>query len=385
MKQIFLLLFFLSAGLGLQAGEPWLKRPLRFVPADSVVTWNYDGRDFREMALQADSTVRPSLRGVTRETWKQRKRLRKAWLADAPQRNVVGGRGNARREPQALSALADLTRGAQLFLMQGHAATADHYERALYNAALHTLADTSERQGTWEKMAAAQMLAELPGLMYATGGEAELYVNLYTNAVATVHAGGARFQIDQITEMPLAGSVRLRLMALKEPVRLRFHLRMPDWTGLRPDTEFAFSGGERQVPTVYVNGHELEDGTPDERGYVVIDRTWRSMDEIYIDFPLRAQFVRRRADLPADEAAPVRDEAVWQWGPLVYYAQAPTRGCYFPTAAPPIAGSKFDEAGFPLLTGTMYRYEGTPADAAAPAVTYTAASYAATANSESGE
>lgn len=367
----FLFLIF-SLTFCLPSQAQWLKRPLRFAPADSVMTWGYDGRDFRTLAIMTDSTVTMPRLGVSRETWKGRKKLWADWKADEKEANVVGGAGNPLTEPQAMSALSNLTRGARLFLMQGDAAFADHYERAIYNAAQHVAADTTQMPGTWEKFAAAQMLAATPGLMYATSSDGDLYVNLYTNATAVLHVGDVRLKLDQITDMPLNGAVRLRLMALKEPTRLCIRLRMPDWTGVRPETTFAFSGGEKLVPSVFVNGHEWENATPNEKGYVVIDRKWRSMDEVYIDFPLRAQFVRARAALPKDVAAPIRDKATLQWGPLTYFITTPTQGCYFPLKDTPNVSSTLDAGGYPVLEGTMFRYEGTPQGAQAPAEPYTA-------------
>lgn len=373
MRRLASLLFLVAYILPLHA--QWLKRPLRFVPADSVLTWGYDGRDFRALAIMTDPNVTLPRIGVSREIWKDRKKLWDNWQAVEKEANVVGGAGNPLTEPQAMSALARLTRGATLFLMQGDAAFADHYERAIYNAAHHTAADTTLMPGTWEKSAAAQMLAATPGLMYATSDDGDLYVNLYTNATAVLHVGGVRLKLDQITDMPLNGAVRLRLMGLKEPVRLCLRLRIPDWIGVRPTTAFSFSGGERLLPTVYVNGHEWENATPDEKGYVVIDRKWRSMDEVYIDFPLRAQFVRARAALPKDAAAPIRDQATLQWGPLAYFITTPTGGCYFSLKDTPNVSTTLDAYGYPVLEGTMYRYKGTPQDAKALSVPYAAYPY----------
>lgn len=72
-KTLTLIIALTLSALSLSAATPWLKRPLRFVPADSVATWGYDGHDLRTLAYQTDSTIAPPYLRPTRLEWQQRK------------------------------------------------------------------------------------------------------------------------------------------------------------------------------------------------------------------------------------------------------------------------------------------------------------------------
>lgn len=86
------------------AGTPWLKKPLRFVEADSVITWGYDGRDFRRTAFTTDSTAQPLPTRLTRSAWNNRKIAYQRWQETSSQRNLVGGVGDAQTESQGIAA-----------------------------------------------------------------------------------------------------------------------------------------------------------------------------------------------------------------------------------------------------------------------------------------
>ena len=151
MKQFFL--FFLiicCALLPATARTPWLKKPLRYVCADSVITWGYDGRDFRTIAHVTDSTAHAHPTRLARQNWSERESTLVAWTSQQSEHNVLGGAGAPREASQALSAAKWLNQAAQLYLMQGDASYMDYAERALFNAVMRTANDTLQLQGTHE-------------------------------------------------------------------------------------------------------------------------------------------------------------------------------------------------------------------------------------------
>ncbi len=354
MRTLILLLFLLFTQL-LQAATPWLKRPLRYIAADSVVTWGYDGRDFRTMALAVDSSLKTKPLVLTRKQWEERKTTFKQWETLSAQRNVVGGMGNYLTEQQALPAAKGINQAAMLFLMQGKAEYMDYVERALYNAAMHTVRDTLLPATDLDKWVAASLLYAAPGLIYATSpSDNDLYVNLYTNSLSAIQVGDVHFSLDQITEMPLNGSVKFRIMGMKGSNQLKMHFRLPEWTGMRTATPYIYIGGETLHPTLYVNGHEIDPLPVDEDGYMVVERNWRNMDEVYINFPLQAQYVKP-ASTPAEKRlAPIQGNAVMQVGPVVYMPNQSTKGYYFLPKQPLLITDIFSRAGLPTLRGTMY-------------------------------
>ncbi len=372
MKRLFILyLIALCASLSAMVHTPWLKKPLRYLCADSVMTWGYDGCDFRTLAQATDSTAKTNTIRLTQRNYKERETTLKAWTTQLGEHNVLGGSGSWQDPAQALAAAKWLNQAAQLFLMQGDASYMDYVERALFNAVMRTAIDTLQPRGTLDKWLAASLLLATPGMVYATShDEKSLYVNLYTNATTPITLRNQRFVLDQITNMPTDGGVKFRFSNFKGELKLKLYLRMPEWTGLRAGTPYAYVGGETIHPTIYVNGHEYESLIVNDNGYVEIDRTWHALDEVYIDFPLQVKTILP-ASLPLEKRqAPLRDHAAFQFGPLVYLPQGNTLGHYFMPNRPPQPTDRMNDQGRLVLQGTMYRYAHTPQDAKADSVTF---------------
>lgn len=372
MKRFFLFFFIIyCALLSAAARTPWLKKPLRYVCADSVITWGYDGRDFRTIAHATDSTVKAQPIRLTRQNWSERESTLATWTSQLSEHNVLGGVGAPQEPSQALGAAKWLNQATQLYLMQGDASYMDYAERALFNAVMRTANDTLQPRGTLDKWLAASLLLATPGIVYATShDEKALYVNLYTNATTTLTLRGKRFVLDQITNMPNDGGVKFRLSNFKGELSLKLYLRMPSWTGLRSDSPYVYIGGENLHPTLYVNGHEVEPLIVNSQGYVVIERKWHALDEVYIDFPLQVQTILPATTPTNQRLAPLRDHAAFQFGPLVYLPQGNTQGHYFVPNRPPQPIDRTNALGRPILQGTMYRYADLPQDAKAPNVTF---------------
>lgn len=377
MNRILLTLVFLFfSAFPVLAGDfpEWLRRPLAYVPPDSVMVWDYEGRDLRTLALRAN----PGAQAVTFRApdggRRQRQSLYAEWERLAPMLNVAGGMGDEMREPQALSAAQATDMAARLFLLTGEARFAALCERSLFNAVWRTMTDTAQAH-TLEGAAAATYGVSLPGLIYATSERAELYINLYLNNTARITAGGISFTLDQITSMPSSGQVKFRFTGLSAPTRLRVRLRMPDWAvgNVPREQPFSYAKTDNAPPAVYINGHELDELHTDEAGYVTIDREWRSMDELYLSFDLAPRLLRRAAP---GEGTPRRGEVALQCGPWVYALTASAKGCYFSANAPLPPPELVNRHGHPVRQVTLYRADGTPQDAAAPEVPFYAEPYA---------
>lgn len=372
MRTSLFLLFSLLLPLSLTASNPWLKRPLKWVSADSVVTWEYDDGDFRSLAKRAYDDASPYNFRLTRRDWKEKKNVWKEWNNGAERLNRVGGLGDELTEPQTLSAVTWMSRAASLFLMQGDAAYIDCIERSLYNAVMHSVRDTLGGELGMERRVAANVLCAAPGLMYATDDEGILYVNLFANSTAGVTVGNRSFTVDQVTSFPLDGRVRIRLTKVGDPFTFRICVRMPDWTGLRHNafTPYIYSNVEKAVLRVYVNGHEIEPLAADKKGWVTIERKWKSMDEVYIDFPLYPYYFRPAETKPSD--ALLRGQTVIGRGPQVFVTQTPADGCYYSLSQPLQIENELDENGNVVISGKMFRDADAPQDAKAPEVPFKA-------------
>ena len=377
-----LLAFLLSPASHAQEGEEAPSRlplnpPLSFIPADSVALWTYLGNDIRALAATAAPGTPaadiglPSGAGAAEAA-----QLQKLWQTYLPHFNVAGGGGDEQADPQGLPSLYAFSLGALLFQLRGEARYADAMERALFNAAPRTLADTAAGLPAEERRAAAAVVLAAPGAVYATTADGRaLYANLYTNCTARLALQGQRFVLDQITDMPADGGVKFRFMNLRDTLRLRLRLRMPDWTERRnaPGASWAWAEAKRTPVRIFVNGHELLRSEVDAAGYVEIDRAWRSMDEVYIDFPLQPQYVRR-TDPATSEAQ--RGALALQTGPLVYQCSEVKPSCYANSTLPFRYTGALTPAGQNIVQGTLFDESGVPQDAAAPEVAVQAMPYA---------
>lgn len=377
-----LLAFLLSPASRAQGGEEAPSRtplspPLSFIPADSVALWTYLGNDVRALAATAAPGTPAADIGLPSGAGAdEAEQLQKLWHTYLPHFNAVGGGGDELADPQGIPSLYAFSLGALLFQLRGEARYADAMERALFNAAPRTLTDTAAGLPAEELRAAAAVVLAAPGAVYAASADGgALYVNLYTNCTARLALQGKRFVLDQITDMPAAGGVKFRFMNLRDTLRLRLRLRMPDWTERRnaPGASWAWAEAKRTPVRIFVNGHELLRSEVDAAGYVEVERAWRSMDEVYIDFPLQPQYVRRTD--PATGQA-VRGALALQIGPLVYQCSEVKPSWYANATLPFRYTGALTPSGQNIVQGTLFDESAAPQDATAPEVDVRAIPYA---------
>ena len=140
---------------------------------------------------------------------------------------------------------------------------ADIAESLLYNEILMGM----QRGAVMHYSAEAMLQGAL--MTYMTDKEG-IYVNLYQNCIARIVQDGLCFTLDQITDMPYSPGVKLRVSGIVPQTRMKLRLRIPRW--------------QENPSALYVNGHETE--VEMVNGYAVIDRMWKSGDEVYTDFDL---------------------------------------------------------------------------------------------------
>ena len=175
---LLLLLLFCGSTLYLPAAGP-LKKPLHFVPSDSVIVWGGDRSDIRATALAASPSLKCRETTLSPADMAQAKHTIKSWEKDIlPELNPLGGLGEAYDDSRVLELSKMLTLGGKLFLLTADAQYMNVVERASLNALLHML-----RPGdmNFEKHTAAQALINASGMFYAYDDEG-VFVNLYVNS-----------------------------------------------------------------------------------------------------------------------------------------------------------------------------------------------------------
>ncbi len=107
-------------------------------------------------------------------------------------------------------------------------------------------------------------------LWMATPGNGLAAVLYAASSVKAKVGDGVEVQITESTDYPFDGTVSFQLTS-KKAVRFPLTLRVPEWT---------------HAPVVSVNGKKLELPAVG-RGWVIIDREWRTGDRLILDLPMR--------------------------------------------------------------------------------------------------
>ena len=122
---------------------------------------------------------------------------------------------------------------------------------------------------------------------------------------------------------------------------------------------------------IYINGHRWTRTKVNAAGYVVIDRRWKSRDEIFITFPKSFRYLRQTNA----KGLPVRGALAGQYGPIVYTVKDFPRDHYSSSNLLPSMAPESAEREFPLfMLPTFLR--SAPQDAKAPRTDLPALPYA---------
>lgn len=142
----------------------------------------------------------------------------------------------------------------------------------------------------------SRFLPSIGNYIYGTSKDA-VWINLYIGNSADIAVGKETFSLKQETNYPWDGNVTLTVESLNKPLKKEFRLRIPDWC---------------KKYTVSVNGDTVAN-TQTEKGYLVINRKWKSGDKIKLELDMPIEVVQ--ADPRVKEN--IGKRAI-QRGPLVY-------------------------------------------------------------------
>lgn len=248
MRKLFFILAYLGVTLSCNA-------QMRFIPADSIITWDNDVMNLRNTALEANAQLRPQRISAPHS---QLQALQTAWL-----------QGEMEDFSNPFAITNRFTLAARLLSLTADAQYALEMERLIYGPIIQTASQPTLTSG---KITTAQTLLNALGTMMGMKGDT-LYVNYYANTTTILNHNNSEIQLDLITGMPFHERVKFRFsrMTFAQGIPLTIGIRLPQ--------------GEWNSATfpIYCNGHE----TPYriEKGYALITNTWQSGFEIYFDLP----------------------------------------------------------------------------------------------------
>lgn len=231
---------------------------------------------------------------------------------------VTGGVGNsADAHAETCAAIGLVLLSKRLTDLDGDSATADVMERALFNGVLagislsgdrffcaNPLASRGdrEREPFFERACCPTNLARfLPAVdrLFASRTPDGARLDMYAAGRLTLDGTAIRI----VTGYPWAGGVRLQVEE-GEARSFVLRLRVPDWSPRH---------------SVRVNGQYAQ--PPLQKGYVVLDRTWRPGDTIDLDLSMPIE--RVRAD---EQVVSARGRVALRRGPLVYCVEGVDHG-----------------------------------------------------------
>jgi DUF1680 family protein len=202
----------------------------------------------------------------------------------------------------------------RMFQFTGDAKYIDVLERSMYNGALAGISLSGDRffyvnplasEGTHHRQAwygcaccPSQISRFLPSIgNYVYGvSDRTVWINLYIGSRSRLMIQDRSVELKQETNYPWDGVVKLTV-GINKPAKMVLKLRIPGWC-----KDF----------NITVNNDRLED-IPVEKGYLTINRTWASGDEISLDLNMLVDIVASDPRV----AANIGKRAV-QRGPLVY-------------------------------------------------------------------
>ena len=224
---------------------------------------------------------------------------------------------------ETCAAIANVYWNHRMFLATGESKYIDVCERALYNNVLSGVSlsgdlffydnplesDGEHGRQRWFGCACCpgnvtRFVASVPNYIYAAQGK-DIYVNLYAQGKANI--GGV--ELEQTTDYPWDGKVRIRLN--KGGGKFSIKLRIPGWLKKHPfgNNLYTYLDAAKSAD-ISVNGVKVGHDNPD---YVSIDRKWKKGDVIEINFPMEVRRV-----LANDNAEDDRGKVALERGPVVF-------------------------------------------------------------------
>lgn len=142
----------------------------------------------------------------------------------------------------------------------------------------------------------SRFLPSIGNYIYGQSKDA-VWVNLYIGNTVEINVKEEKFTLHQETNYPWDGKAKPTVDSLHRPMNKEFHLRIPDWC-----KNYSITINDTLVKNISV-----------EKGYAVIDREWKSGDEIAIMMDMPIEIVQ--SDPRVKENI---DKRAIQRGPLVY-------------------------------------------------------------------
>ncbi len=222
----------------------------------------------------------------------------------------------------------------RLFQLHGDAKYIDVFERTLYNGLLSGVSldgkgffypnplESNGQHGRspWFGVACCpgnitRFMPSLSGYFYGKRGN-QIWVNLFATSKAEIPLNsGQKVTVEQTTNYPWQGDIKFVINPQKTG-KFTMHFRIPGWARneVVPSDLYSYVDKVSETPTLRVNSQPVAIRL--DKGYVVVDRTWKKGDAVEMSLPMP---IRRIAS--NEKVAANRGRVSLQRGPIVYCAE----------------------------------------------------------------
>jgi DUF1680 family protein len=242
---------------------------------------------------------------------------------------------NASAYAETCASIANALWNYRMFLLHGDSKYIDVLERILYNGLLSGVSLSGDRffyanplasfgqheRSPWFTCACcpgniSRFMPSVPGYVYAFSDD-NLYINLFIQGKASIKTRTSAIQVEQETEYPWKGEVRIRISPEK-PSSFTLLLRIPGWAQNQPlpGDLYRYLETSSEKPALKVNGEVVPLNL--EKGYALLTRTWEKETTIELSLPMPIRRVLANDAVKAD-----RGRVAVERGPILYCAEWP--------------------------------------------------------------
>ena len=236
---------------------------------------------------------------------------------------------------ETCAAIGNVYWNYRLFLLHGESKYYDVLERTLYNGLISGISldgggffypNPLESMGQHKRQPwfgcaccpsnVCRFIPSLPGYIYAVDKN-DLYVNLFMSNTSDIKINGKNVTLEQKTEYPWNGDIQMTINP-KGQQMFAMKIRIPGWLrdNVVPSDLYRYSDNKNLTYKIKVNGKEVKSDL--DKGYFVINRTWKKGDVVDIRFEMEPRTVRANNKVEADKG-----KISVERGPIVYCAEWP--------------------------------------------------------------
>jgi DUF1680 family protein len=241
---------------------------------------------------------------------------------------------------ETCAAIANVYWNHRMFLLHGDSKYMDVLEKMLYNGLIsgvgldgksffytnameikssftHTAMEPT-RSGWFDCSCCptnvARLLPSVPGYVYAQK-ENDVFVNLFVNSNATLTVQNKPVTITQQNNYPWDGALKFTI-APQASQAFNLQIRIPGWAKNEaiPSGLYSFASATESKPSIKINGNAVDYTV--EKGYAVLNRTWKTGDVVEVSLPMEVQKV-----VASDSVKNNIGKVAIQRGPMIYCAE----------------------------------------------------------------